>query len=156
MSESTPESLSAGALLRAAREKQGLHIAALAASIKVTPRKLDALEHDRWDELPDATFTRALAQASEDHERARAALQAGEVLSLQKVLEKIQRSHPGELLEAELEREHGRWVYELKLLQKGGVLMRLDVDAKTGEVLKSRQRSGQGSPQAQPETRKSP
>ena len=53
---------SAGALLRAAREKQGLHIAALAAAIKVTPRKLDALEHDRYDELPGATFTRALAQ----------------------------------------------------------------------------------------------
>jgi len=53
---------SAGGLLRAAREAQGLHIAALAASIKVTPRKLDALENDRWDELPDATFTRALAQ----------------------------------------------------------------------------------------------
>lgn len=52
----------AGALLRAAREKQGLHIAALAAAIKVSPRKLDALENDRWSELPDATFTRALAQ----------------------------------------------------------------------------------------------
>jgi cytoskeleton protein RodZ len=52
----------AGALLRAARERQGLHIAALAASIKVSPRKLDALEHDRYGELPDATFTRALAQ----------------------------------------------------------------------------------------------
>ncbi|RVU45464.1 helix-turn-helix domain-containing protein [Rubrivivax rivuli] len=53
---------SAGALLRAARERQGLHIAALAASIKVSPRKLEALEGDRYDELPDATFTRALAQ----------------------------------------------------------------------------------------------
>jgi cytoskeleton protein RodZ len=53
---------SAGALLRAARERQGLHIAALAAAIKVAPRKLDALENDRWNELPDATFTRALAQ----------------------------------------------------------------------------------------------
>jgi cytoskeleton protein RodZ len=49
-------------LLRAAREKQGLHIAALAAAIKVSPRKLDALENDRWHELPDATFVRALAQ----------------------------------------------------------------------------------------------
>ena len=48
--------------MRAAREKQGLHIAALAAAIKVSPRKLDALENDRWHELPDATFTRALAQ----------------------------------------------------------------------------------------------
>jgi cytoskeleton protein RodZ len=52
----------AGALLRRAREKQGLHIAALAAQIKVSPRKLEALEADRYDELPDATFTRALAQ----------------------------------------------------------------------------------------------
>ena len=49
-------------MLRAAREKQGLHIAALAAAIKVSPRKLDALENDRWQELPDATFARALAQ----------------------------------------------------------------------------------------------
>ena len=49
-------------MLRAAREKRGLHIAALAASIKVSPRKLEALETDRYDELPDLTFTRALAQ----------------------------------------------------------------------------------------------
>lgn len=54
--------VTAGGMLRAAREKQGLHIAALAASIKVAPRKLDALENNRFDELPDATFTRALAQ----------------------------------------------------------------------------------------------
>jgi len=57
-----PPANTAGAMLRAARERQGLHIAALAAAIKVAPRKLDALEHDRYDELPDATFTRALAQ----------------------------------------------------------------------------------------------
>lgn len=62
MTESAPEKASAGALLKAAREGQGLHIAALAAAIKVAPRKLDALENDRWGELPDATFTRALAQ----------------------------------------------------------------------------------------------
>jgi len=54
--------LSAGALLRRAREARGLHIAALAASIKVSPRKLEALEADRYAELPDLTFTRALAQ----------------------------------------------------------------------------------------------
>ncbi|HEY2190201.1 MAG TPA: helix-turn-helix domain-containing protein [Caldimonas sp.] len=53
---------SAGQLLREARERQGLHIAALAASIKVTPKKLELLEADRFDALPDATFTRALAQ----------------------------------------------------------------------------------------------
>lgn len=62
MTDTQPGPPSAGALLRAAREKQGLHIAALAAAIKVAPRKLDALENDRWQDLPDATFTRALAQ----------------------------------------------------------------------------------------------
>ncbi len=54
--------MTAGALLRQARQAQGLHIAALAAAIKVTPRKLELLEADRHEELPDATFTRALAQ----------------------------------------------------------------------------------------------
>lgn len=53
---------SAGAMIRAAREKRGLHIAALAAAIKVPQRKLEALENDRYDELLDMTFTRALAQ----------------------------------------------------------------------------------------------
>jgi cytoskeleton protein RodZ len=57
-----PPAASAGALLRQARQAQGMHIAVLATAIKVTPRKLEALENDRFDELPDATFTRALAQ----------------------------------------------------------------------------------------------
>ena len=52
----------AGGLLRQARQAQGLHIAALAAAIKVVPRKLELLESDQIDQLPDATFTRALAQ----------------------------------------------------------------------------------------------
>jgi len=52
----------AGAILREARQAQGLHIAALAASIKVAQKKLESLEGDRFDELPDATFARALAQ----------------------------------------------------------------------------------------------
>jgi cytoskeleton protein RodZ len=49
-------------MLRQARQAQGLHIAALAAAIKVVPRKLELLESDQFDQLPDATFTRALAQ----------------------------------------------------------------------------------------------
>lgn len=57
-----PAPMTAGAMLRAAREAQGLHIAALATAIKVTPRKVDALESDRLHELPDTTFARALAQ----------------------------------------------------------------------------------------------
>lgn len=53
----------AGSLLREARQAQGMHIGALAAAIKVSQKKLELLEADRIDQLPDATFTRALAQA---------------------------------------------------------------------------------------------
>jgi cytoskeleton protein RodZ len=56
-----PQTVSAGTLLRQARMAQGLHIAALAAAIKVSPRKLELLETDRVAELPDAAFARALA-----------------------------------------------------------------------------------------------
>ena len=49
-------------MLRAARQQQGLHIAALAAAIKVSPAKLESLESGRYHELLDVTFSRALAQ----------------------------------------------------------------------------------------------
>ena len=52
---------SAGTLLRRAREDVGLHIGALAVALKVPVKKLEALEADRIDLLPDAVFARALA-----------------------------------------------------------------------------------------------
>jgi len=51
----------AGAMLRNAREAAGLHVAALAVAMKVPVAKLDALENDRHELLPDAVFARALA-----------------------------------------------------------------------------------------------
>ena len=48
-------------MLRAARQAQGLHIAALATFIKVTPARLEALEAGRIADLVDTTFARALA-----------------------------------------------------------------------------------------------
>lgn len=54
---------SAGALLRQAREASGLHIAALAVALKVPVKKLEALEADRLELLPDAVFVRAMASS---------------------------------------------------------------------------------------------
>ncbi len=59
--ESLVSPLGAGGILRAAREAQGLHIAMLSVSLKVPVRKLEALEADRYDLLPDMVFVRALA-----------------------------------------------------------------------------------------------
>lgn len=52
---------SAGAMLRQAREAQGLHIETLAVSLKVPVSKLEALEADHFDLLLDSVFVRALA-----------------------------------------------------------------------------------------------
>ena len=81
------------------------------------------------------------AHADSDHDRARAALLAGEVRPLTQVLAQVARTHPGQVLEVELEREDGRWVYELKLLQNDGRLLKLAVDARDGQVLKERGKS---------------
>jgi len=53
----------AGTVLREAREAAGLHVATLAANLKVPVAKLEALEQDRYDLLPDAVFVRALASS---------------------------------------------------------------------------------------------
>lgn len=58
------EGASRPVLLRAAREAAGLHIAALAAALKVPVKKLEALEAGRYNELPDLTFARALASSA--------------------------------------------------------------------------------------------
>lgn len=51
-------------LLKEVREASGLHIAALAAALKVPVKKLEALEAGRYSELPDMTFARALASSA--------------------------------------------------------------------------------------------
>lgn len=80
----------------------------------------------------------------DDHQRVRQAVLAGEVLPLPQLLERVQRSHPGQVLELELDRDDGRWIYEIKLLQPGGHLVRLEVDARTAEVLRLRGKDTRG------------
>jgi uncharacterized iron-regulated membrane protein len=80
-------------------------------------------------------------ERAHDHDRAREAVRAGEAMPLPALLERLHRSHPGQVLELELEREDGRWLYEIRLLQPDGQLVKLLVDARTAEVLKLR-RSG--------------
>ena len=82
----------------------------------------------------------APANADSDQDRARAAVQAGQVLSLKTILERLEREHPGQVLEVELEQEDRQWVYEVKLLQAGGRLVKLELDASTGELIKRRER----------------
>jgi cytoskeleton protein RodZ len=60
---STTSSATAGALLRQCREAQGFKLDVLAQALRVSTAKLEALEGDRLEELPDAMFARALTLA---------------------------------------------------------------------------------------------
>ena len=80
------------------------------------------------------------ASDHDDHDRARQAVQAGQVLPLPTVLERLQREVPGQVLEVELEQERERWIYEIKLLTPAGQLTKVKLDARTAEVLRVRSR----------------
>ena len=43
------------------------------------------------------------------------------------------------VVEVELERDDGRWLYELKLLTPEGVLVEMELDAATGALLEFEQ-----------------
>lgn len=101
----------------------------------------DKISCNRLLALPVALMLALLfagpGQAGEagDHDRARQALAAGEIMPLRSILEQIERDHPGQIMEVELERGDAGWRYEIKLLRAGGVLEKLLVDARDGKVL---------------------
>lgn len=74
------------------------------------------------------------AQA-DDHDRAREALQRGEILKLADILDAAAGYQPGDVMEVELERDDGRWIYEVKVLTPQGLLMEMEIDAATGTLL---------------------
>lgn len=69
------------------------------------------------------------------HDRARRATAAGEILPIAAIYERARLAGLGRILEAELDRSHGRWVYEIKVLSPEGRLFELKLDAATGRVL---------------------
>lgn len=76
----------------------------------------------------------SMADRGDDHERARRALEAGEVLPLSRVLAHVERDYPGQVIEVELERDDGLWLYEVKLIRSGGAVIELKLDARSGEL----------------------
>ncbi|HEX5783994.1 MAG TPA: PepSY domain-containing protein [Burkholderiaceae bacterium] len=78
----------------------------------------------------------SVAHADEaDHDRALQAVQRGEALPLNTLMGQVEALRTGQILEVELERKHGRWVYEVKKLDPGGRLVKLHLDARTGALL---------------------
>lgn len=67
--------------------------------------------------------------------RIRTAVQSGKIIPLPRILTLAQRRVPGEILEVELEEEHDRFEYEVKIMTAEGRIMEITLDARTGAVL---------------------
>lgn len=69
-----------------------------------------------------------------DHDEARRAVEAGEIRPLAQILDLVRGKLPGEIVEVEIERENGLWVYEFKVVNGKGRLSEVEVDGHTGEI----------------------
>jgi len=82
----------------------------------------------------------ARADDDDDHDRARRALEAGEIAPLAEVLAAVERDFRGRVIEVELERDDGRWLYEIKLLTPQGAVIELEYDARSRTLLRAQGR----------------
>lgn len=73
-----------------------------------------------------------------DHERARAALEAGEIRPLSDLLAEVERRFRGRVIEAELEQDDGQWLYDIKILPPNGRVFDVELDAATGALIRWR------------------
>jgi uncharacterized membrane protein YkoI len=62
--------------------------------------------------------------------------ESGQIMAMEEIMVRAREAQPGHLIEAELERENGRYIYELKILDAEGRVHELELDAATAEVLK--------------------
>jgi len=58
-------------------------------------------------------------------------------LSMEEAIATANTKFPGQVLETELENEHGQAVYEIEIASTNGVVTEIKVDAQTGELLSS-------------------
>lgn len=83
----------------------------------------------------------ALADEGEDdddHDRALEAVERGEAHPLAEILRRIRPQLDGEVVGVEFERQHGRYVYEFKVISTSGRLREVYVDATSAEILRDK------------------
>lgn len=61
---------------------------------------------------------------------------SGQILSLEIIHKKAKAIKSGKILETELEIKGNRYIYEVELLDDKGLVWEIDLDAKTGKLIK--------------------
>lgn len=72
-----------------------------------------------------------------DHDSVKRLCDEGRILSMSEVMRRSALIQPGQLLDAELDREDGRYVYEIRILDPAGRVHELELDAASGALIES-------------------
>ena len=89
--------------------------------------------------------------ADDDHARAKAAREAGQIVSLEAILDRVQAEFLGSPVEVELEDDDGPWVYKVKLLTPAGAIVKLEYDGRDGRLLRVKGRGADAARRQRPE-----
>jgi uncharacterized membrane protein YkoI len=71
-----------------------------------------------------------------DQATARQLSASGQILPLEKIHEKAKQIKHGKILETELEKKRGKYLYEVELLDEHGIVWEIKLDAATGQLMK--------------------
>ncbi len=77
----------------------------------------------------------ALADDHDDAQRAWRGARSGEFLPFAQLARIALDRYPGRIVEAELDDDHDRIIYEIKILQRNGRVLEVELDARTGRIL---------------------
>ncbi len=75
--------------------------------------------------------------SDDDHDSVRSLHATGDIVSLEMVLERLRTLRPGRVIKTEFEQEHGRYIYELEMVDTEGQVWEYKFDAKTGVLLET-------------------
>jgi uncharacterized membrane protein YkoI len=76
------------------------------------------------------------ARADNEQDRARAAVDAGEVKPLGQILRSVRQQYKkAQVLDSQLFDQGGRWIYRIRLLTQDGKVLDIGVDGETGQIM---------------------
>ncbi len=80
-------------------------------------------------------FGAAPAFADSDQDRARAAVESGEVKPLGAILKAVRQKYKGQVLDTQLLDMGGRWVYRVRFLTQDGQALDIGVDGRSAQII---------------------
>lgn len=109
--------------------------------MKIRPALTATLAAIAFTTLAASALQPSLAHASDDRaSEVRQLRESGKILPMEDILSRSRAAQPGQVVEVELDREDGRYVYEVKIIDDADKVHKLEIDAANGEVLNRKAR----------------